>query len=232
MATETPEVPKKKRAKKLIARKSGDIDDVHLCEKSRVWHALLLDHLPDFTLLDAEFDLAFANSWLEKIEGLEAFPSDHNMRADMEGAQAEVKAKTKVLRKAVNELEYYADRAFAEVDNGRVMEEFGFERLRKMLGLGEGRWMVPAYTTYKIGQDFNAELTTAGMPVAVPEAMDEAMSELANAEINQEYTKRIRIRATTQRIKLFNHLFDIHTGVKKAAAIVFREKPIVAKQFE
>src|SRR5688572_18925920 len=81
MATETenPEKKKRKSKKKAIFRKSSEMDDVHLMEKSQLWHELLLQHQGEFTGFDADFAPPFAINWNDKINAFEAFDTDETM---------------------------------------------------------------------------------------------------------------------------------------------------------
>ncbi|MES2621510.1 MAG: hypothetical protein V4615_11725 [Bacteroidota bacterium] len=215
--------------KKIHHRKTNDLDDAVLCEKSRVWHALFVDHLPRFTTLNPMFTMSFANNWLTKTEDFELFPSDHTKLAEVEEATALIADRTKAFLVQLTSVEYYAGMAFP--GNYRIMEEFGFGRLRTLLARANGRWVVAAFVTRNIMIDYEPQLLAANMPAILPLDFNEALSALGDADVEQEYRERLRLRATTLRIANFNELFDIHRQVKKAANIIFRNEPKVKQQF-
>lgn len=235
MATEQPtdnpkQETKKKWKKKEIYRVSDALDDAHLLEKSRMWHAIFNDHVADISAFDANLNAAYALEWLSKIEEFEAHPTDETIMDGIQQKTADIFTEVKATRGVVDDLEYYVDKAFP--DDGRKLLEFGFGKMRWGLSKGEGRWPIPALTMRKVVQSYLTELTTAGLPANLPTEFNAAIEKLGEAEVGQEYEKRLRIKATTDRIKMFNNLFAIHTLVRNAAYIVFRNNLVIAKQFD
>jgi hypothetical protein len=230
MATETlnPE-EKKKRKKKILFRKSDVMDDFLLIENSRTWHALFVEHLAEFSGFSTAFDAAYAADWLAMINDFEKHPTDETMRDKVEEKEADLEPGRKLLRLNINEIEFYVKRAFTEKQ--RKEEEFGFEKLRKRITEGEGRWALAANMVQKMLVDYAPELAAANMPAGLPAQYENALSVFGNAEVDMEYAQRLRIRATTARIEKFNALFDKHMDVKKAAEIIFNERPDILKQF-
>ncbi len=228
MATE--QEPKKKSRKKEIFRMNNELDDAHLCEKSRVWHALFGDRLAQFSAFDSQLDAAFALNWLAQTEAFEAFPTDRTMLAGIEEKTAGIALKVKATRLVVDDLEYYTDRAFPE--DARIKLEFGFARLRWGITKGDGRWVLPSFTLGKVMQDYLPQLLAAGLPVNLQTGFNTALDNLGTAEVDQEYEKRLRIKATTARIKMYNTLYGMHVRVRNAARIIFQDNPTVLKQYE
>ena len=221
------EKPKRKYKSKELYRKDFEMDDAHLAQNSRTWQSLFVDHLAAFEAFDPNLDVNFANDWMAKIEAFENHPSDKTMLDDLQDKTQTLAENTAVVMGFVDDFEYFVKRAFP--DDKRMLLEFGLDTIRNstvVFRLYENVAMV-----MRLAQDYNTELTAAGMPANLSTQCQTALSHFGDAELEQEYAKRLRIRATTKRIKMFNELYAIKQTVHTAAKIVFRSNPTIAGQF-
>ena len=220
---------KKKQAKQIVFRKNGELDDAELIQISRAWHKLFLPHLADFTALDPQMDATFANNWLQLIEDFSAHPSDLATLAELGDLTAQTGKATDAIFVLLEHLEYTVGRAFPK--DKRILLEFGFADIRKLRNDNFSRMVLRSVVTKLVAEEYETELLAAGLNANFLFDYDTAFGTMADAEIAQEYFKTVRIKRTTQRIKYFNALYDLHLQVQKAAAIIFRVEPEVAKQF-
>lgn len=234
MATElTPEetTPKRKWKKKVIYRKNAELDDDHLCEKSNTWIALFSEIAAQFIALDADFAAPFANNWNGKVEAFEKHPTDETMLDDIEDRQQTFRAEIKTLLGLVDKVEYFVKSAFP--DDSRILHEFGFSKIRRAAADDKGgKTAVLCYTLILVMADYTAELTTAGMPGGLTGDINSQKDSVAAAYAQLEYGRRLRWRAATQRVKMFNELWKIHQQVKRAAYVIFSDDLTKAQQFD
>lgn len=224
-----PLLEKKKRKKQSLFRIVSQMDDASLAERSRTWHALYLEHQSEFEVLDPRLTVAFGNDWLAKIEAFESIQKDKTVEDGLQQKTVEVAEATDAQMKKVDDLQYFAERAFP--DDERVMMEFGFEQIRKQNQSSTPRIIVNGWVMRRVADDYTAQLLAVGMPATLPAELNAAIENLEQAELAQEYEKRLRLRTTTLRIRSFNELYRIHQQVRRAADVVFREAPVIAKQF-
>ena len=230
MEPEPLPLKKRKRKKNLAERKTSEISDNQLCERSRTWQGLFLKYLTAFETFDANLNNAFALDWMAQIEALEKHPSDETFVDSQQEITDQVKQKTDVLSTLLGGIEYFVKAAYP--DNGRVLMEFGFEKMTNPEQTGTARFVVNAYTLLQVLTDYEADLLAVGMPPNLKAEYETACDNLGEAEIGQEYQKRLRIRSTAQRIRLFNTLYDTYMKVHKAADVIFYRQPEVSKMFE
>lgn len=141
----------------------------------------------------------------------------------------QVSDKTALVLERIGSVEYFAKKAFP--NRGRTLLQFGFEKLSAPFNTGIPRFVFFCYAMNKVLNDFNADLLAAGMPATLPDEYMDAVEALAQAEVNQEYQKRLRLRSTEQRIDLFNALYETCLKVHEATQVVYGQ-PVMIKQFE
>lgn len=228
---EAPETVKPRRGRKKgdIFRKNFDVDDARMCELSRMWHGLFEKHQPDFEAFDPDFTIAFADAWLQKIKDMEAHETDETAVDGLQQTTDEMLQSKTQLMLQMEGIEYFVKKAF--VNDGRKLQEFGFEKMRK--ADASKHWQLPVLgTTLKlVAQHYTTELTAADMPPSVLTDYTTALESFIEYLVLQEFEKRVRIRKTTTRIKKFNELYHIHRQVKTAADVVYSDNPIRAAQF-
>ena len=230
MEPEPLPLKKRKRKKAIPERKTTEVDDNNLCEKSRTWHLSFLKRLSDFETFDPAFNNAFALDWMAQIEALEKHPSDETFVDSQQEISELVKHKIEDMGTLLQSIEYYAQQAFPT--NTRVLMEFGFDKMAYPAQTGTPRLAINAYALLMVLTDYEADLLSAGMPATLKAEFETACDKLGEAEIGLEYHKRLRIRSTTQRIRLFNTLFETHQKVDKAAHVIYLKQPEISKQFE
>lgn len=194
------------------------MDDTLLIQKSRTLRVHFLNYLSLFTALDNELDATFAASWLTSVEECEGTETDETVMDQLSQYSAELETAKKEGFTAANDLEYYVGKAFPE--NKRVMEEFGFTERKKARAaqFNQHMWMK---VMKKIADDYQPELTTAGMPTSVLSILASKTTTLLEKETEQEYYKHLRIRYLRIRIEKMNRLYSYCTRVNRAAQVIF-----------
>ena len=225
-------LPIKKRSKKrnLTERKTTTLSDGALAEKSRAWHVLFTQNMASFQAFDPELDAAFLTNWINLTAELEGQETDETAVDGVTITTRQVSDKTALVLERIGSVEYFAKKAFP--NRGRTLLQFGFEKLSAPFNTGIPRFVFFCYAMNKVLNDFNADLLAAGMPATLPDEYMDAVEALAQAEVNQEYQKRLRLRSTEQRIDLFNALYETCLKVHKAAQVVYYGQPVMIKQFE
>jgi len=228
--TPTPESEiKKKRNRKKQERKFliSDADYLAYC---RVRHKHFTEQLADFTALDPGLNIAFANTWFAKIEACEALPEDETTMHEMAGYREQLDKKITALIAKINIIEIFANIAFqAEPE---VLYEFQFNRVNRPDQYNLN-FIVNANVIKMLADvTYNAELTAAGMPPTAITDLENAVDEAASHEMYHEFFKRIRIQRTRIRIKEMNLLFDMTERVRKAALVIYADKPDDARLFQ
>ncbi|MGE0634893.1 MAG: hypothetical protein AB7G44_13025 [Bacteroidia bacterium] len=216
-------------AKEIEKYRDYTMEDAEFLSKARTKHAHFLNYLADFTAFDANLNAAYAADWALQIESCETHQNDETTLDQQQQYTEDLEKAKKQGFIAANDLEYYVKKAFR--DEPRTQKEFGFNLIKQARArtLNQIMWME---VMRKIAQDYTAELTAVDMPASVISNLETAAHNIVQAEIEQEYYKRIRLRLTTQRMKKFNALYATCKLVNSAAQIVFFDKKEEAGLFE
>ncbi len=212
------------------SRKGLYLEDSVFAEKQRTFRAHYLSHLSDFTAFDANLTNGYAADWLLGIEAFEAHPTDEVMQDDIAIATEELMEKRSTCWRAMSDLEYYVKRAFP--DNKGKLREFGFPRTTTERDRSVIRLVLNVFTMLRVANHYNTELTAAGLPPVVITNLETFGRKLADAEIEQEFRKRMRIGAAETRTTLYNTVFKIYARVRDAAKVIYYKKPETKQLWE
>lgn len=83
----------------------------------------------------------------------------------------------------------------------------------------------------RVMQDHEPQLITAGMPATFKTDFENTSGACAEAEVEQEYTKRLRLRQTRLRVEQLNRLHTTLQKVQHAANIIYHGNEAKRKQF-
>lgn len=217
-------------AKKNNGRLGQSMPDPEFAEANRNVHAHFVKHLAPFTAFDANLNAAYAAAWLAKIVEFEKHPSDESMGDNTEAATEVIVAQRKRCWKAVDDIEYYTKIAFP--DDEEVYREFGFHKTRREREREVLKMIINLFTMLRVAGDYQAELSAAGMPPAVMPNFQTQAENLAQAEIEQEYAKRLRIREFRKRVRQYNTLYKTYDRVRAASKAIYRSDPETLQLFE
>ena len=217
-------------AKKNSTRLGQSMPDPEFAEANRNVHAHFLKHLAPFAAFDANLNAAYAAGWLKLIVAFENHPTDESMQDSIEVATEAVVAQRKNCLKAVDDVEYYTKIAFP--DDEDIYREFGFKKIRSEREREVIKMVLNLFTMRKVAEDYLTELTTAGMPPTVMPNFIAQAKALGDAEIEQEYVKRLRIRELRKRVSLYNSLYKTYDRVRAAAKVIYRTDPETLQLFE
>jgi hypothetical protein len=221
---------KQKRTNRKKAERKFNVSDPVFCAQSRVKHKLFSDRLADFNAFDADFDINYANNWFAKIEFCESITNDETTVDEMRIIKGDLDQKVIELIAKVNEVEFYALKAFK--DDTEVLHEFQFNKVNRTEQYSFN-FIAGVFTIYSFaGNEYNAELTSAGMPPTLLTELRALGEAVIRLEFDHEKFKRIRIRRTRLRIKDMNQLFDYRDAVRKAAQIIYADKPEISGMFD
>jgi hypothetical protein len=195
-----------------------DFEDSLLLQRSRTLHGHFLNHLAAFTAFAPYVDAVWAAQWLAQINDCEQHPTDETTLDQQQQYTDDLEQARKEGFQAANDLEFWVKKAFPGDDY--ILEEFGFNERKKARAhtLNQLIWLD---TMKRIANDYLTELTAAGMPPAILTNLDTKQQNAVNAELAQEYYKRIRKRLARQRLQKFNALYKYCTTVRNAAQAVF-----------
>jgi hypothetical protein len=242
MATEQPTEPtspetEKKRGgwhwkKNEFHRKTDEVTDNHLIEKSRYWHQKFVEHLAGFTAFQSTLDITFANDWSELIDDFENLEDDETMADGEQEHMDEVKRAVKVDLQLMTDVENAVKLTFP--NDQRILKEFGFELARKALhNRHPGIAIIEVLLVGVVMLDYEPELLAAGVDVnALKLRFDTGLQDLLSNTVRFGYAKRQSISSTTLRVRMFNKLWDIHISIRDAAKSVFPNDEVKQKQFE
>ena len=193
----------------------------------RVWIKLFREHLADFASLDPEFNAAFANDWEAANEALALFETDETQRDEIAYRTSELLKTHQPVLRLLDDLDYYTGKAFPT--DPRKVDELGIKLMRRDAGSTQLKFVLWGYTALRVATDYQPQLTAAGLPLAWYTDFDTALGVCGEAELQQEYAKRQRIRKTTERVMQFNALHKTWQRVNKAAKVIYRTKPEMEK---
>jgi len=165
-------------------------------ELSRDMQSLFLKYLGEFTALDAQFTAAYAAAWLTEQAEAEGFQTDEELGDELTGLAAEVNRHTGLCHLSVNDVRYYATKAYGK-GSARVAE-FGFAQLSKSVN-NTGRYLVLLRVLRAVATANAADLTAAGMPASVTATLGTRTAGLETAEVAHQRLILRRPRITADR---------------------------------
>jgi len=220
----TPQPKEKvKRKYRKKAFRLFKADDAAFIQSQHVMRKHFINYLPQFIAHDPIFDAPFATNWQTKITECEELPTDDTNTADQTGIASRLQASVATLVKAVSDIEYYANKAFAHKQE--VLYEFQFNTVNRP-DQYKLQFIVNCVVIRMLAEDdYEAELLAAGMPPALITNLDNAIDQTSSLEMAHEKMKRLRIKNARIRVEQLNNLYKISQQVTQAAAVIFFNKP-------
>jgi hypothetical protein len=191
-----------------------------LIQRARTLHGHFLNNIAGFTNYNPGMDATYAAAWVTAIDDCEVHPTDETTVDQLQQYTSDVEEAHKACFAAANLLEGFVKDAFP--NDTSIMEEFGFTE-RKMARARKFNLLIWMEIMKRIANDYAAELAAVGMPAGVLTNLDLRQQNAVNAELEQEYYKRIRKRLARQRLQKFNSLYRTCTRVRDAAESVFAQ---------
>jgi hypothetical protein len=144
---------------------------------------------------------------------------------------AEIETQTELIAQLLNQSGKKYQKLIYYVENGlgtskAVSDTFGrsrYEKARK--SEKEMVSLLNQATTAANHDDYKLQLATAGMPLTLPTDLTSLAAELTTADGKQEMLKKQQLLVTSQRIELFNSIWDKLSRISSASKIIFAEDP-------
>jgi len=178
-------------------------------------------HAADFTAFDSQFDAAWQSAWQQAIEDAVHQPTDEKTLDELYRLTGIVDQKADAALNALDDLKYYVQKAYGADSPQLRTLHFGHPSNLKR---EPSRLVVKLLVAHDLAQQWQADLTAAGMPAALLNDLQARADELLNAEKEQELFKRQRVLRTAQRIHALNAMWSYVRQVSDAAAIIFRDR--------
>lgn len=227
--TELNEPEKDKKRERLDELRRNFIgDDAAFMEKNRTVLTLFGNEQAAFEALDPTLNAAFLSEWKGLIETCENHTSDETMLDMLREKTTALEQHIQAGLLKVNELEFYVKKAFPA--SPALWQEFGFKQRRTATG-SHSRFLVWMFTMHRILLDYEPQLLTAGMPAPFSIDFENTISACGEAELQQEYAKRMRLRQTRLRVEQLNRLHHYLQRVQHAANIIYHSNEAKRKQF-
>lgn len=218
-------------AKKTMAEEAkkdlyGSSDS--LLENSRNMQALFVKYLAEFTALDSTLNAAYAATWLTDQRTAEGQPTDEMLDDVQTGLAQVVLDKLALCQAAVNDLRYYARKAFGTTTARYA--EFGFPLLSKS-ATATARYIILLKTTHVVATESQADLVAQGMTVAKITALSTTALALETAEIAHQRYMRSRPRLAATRYGAYNKLLGYMSRISSASDTIHGSVPEKRKLF-
>jgi hypothetical protein len=197
-------------------------------ELSRDMRALFVKYLSEFTAFDAQFSAGYAAAWLTEQQEAETIHTDEQVGDELTGLAAEVKRHTALCHATVNDLRYYATKAYGK-GSARVAE-FGFSQLSKSVA-NTGRYLVLLRVARAVATANAADLTAAGMPASVTATLGTRTLALETAEVAHQRLILRRPRLTAERYAAILKLMTRMRAVSAASDVIHASQPDKRKLF-
>ncbi len=186
------------------------------------------DHEADFTAFDAQFGPAWQSAWQQAIDLAVQQPTDEKILDELNQLTGKVDEESEAGLNALDDLKYYVQKAFGADSPQLKTLNFGHPSNLKRT---PSRLVVKLLVAHALAQQWQADLTAAGMTAAQISNLQTRADELLDAEKEQELFKRQRVLRTAQRVRALNDMWSYVRQVMDAAAIIYREQPEVKKLF-
>jgi hypothetical protein len=126
--------------------------------------------------------------------------------------------------KSYQKLMYYVENGLG--DTKAVMDTFGRSRYEKARrSEKEMVSLLKQAVTAASQEEFAIGLAAAGMPASLTTDLEELADILATADGKQEMLKKQQLLITSERIALFNSIWDILSRISSASKIIYAEDP-------
>ena len=147
------------------------------------------------------------------------------------GHTAEIETQTELIAQLLNQsgkkyqkLLYYVETSLG--NSKAISDTFGRSRYDKARqSEKEMISLLNQAITAANHDDYKLQLSTAGMPLTLPTDLTSLAADLATADGKQEMLKKQQLLVTSQRIELFNSIWDKLSRISSAAKIIFAEDP-------
>lgn len=203
-------------------RFAGSFDDV-ITKAQSVQPQFALD-LPSFTAFNPWFTEAVNTQLIaETFEGLSDFSAS--------GHTAEIETQTGIIEQLLTDSGKKYQMLLYYVENGlgntkAIMDTFGRSRYEK--ARRSEKEMISLLNQAAVAADqadCKPLLTTSGMPMTLITDLLANAGSLAFADGKQEMLKKQQLLVTSQRIELFNSIWDKLSRISSASKIIYAEDP-------
>ncbi|MBK7147519.1 MAG: hypothetical protein IPH78_01545 [Bacteroidetes bacterium] len=215
---------------KRLKRQGLSISDADFVGEGRIWQQLFADYLPQFTAFDPQLDSTYADQWLQELNRFSELPSDETMRDLMVQAQLDSVAAQQAAMTLADDVAYYVKKAYPKDE--RKADEFGFKLMRKQVAKPNIKFALYGFTLHRVYERYATALLAAGLPAGWEADYLTAIENSAGAHITHEWQKRERIRATTERVEVYNTLNSLWERVQEASRVIFREQEELRKLWQ
>ncbi len=186
------------------------------------------EHEADFTAFDAQFGPAWQSGWQQAIDLALQQPTDEKTLDELNQLTEKVDEKSEAGLNALDDLRYYTQKAYGTESPELKALKFGKpSRLKRE----PSRLVVKLLVAHALAQQWQADLTAAGMTAAQINNLQTRADELLNAEKEQELFKRQRVLRTAQRVKALNDMWAYVRQVMDAAGIIYRDLTEIKELF-
>ena len=200
----------------------GSYDDV--ITKSQSMQPQFEADLPEFTAFNPWFTGDVNTQLVEETQiGLSDF-SESSHTAEIVTQTENIAGLLTQSGKSYQKLMYYVENGLG--DTKAVMDTFGRSRYEKARrSEKEMVSLLKQATTAASQEEFAIGLTTAGMPATLIADLEELADILATADGKQEMLKKQQLLVTSERIALFNSIWDKLSRISSASKIIYAEDP-------
>jgi hypothetical protein len=198
-------------------------DASKMLNDSRTTMKIVNEYLSEFAAFDSDFDSALMNAWDAAIEDAIGHSTDETERDELQQFSKEVTVSMEAYAKCMDDIEYYAEKAFAEADED-VLVTFAFDQRAKAMQ-SMPRFVMWGLVTNKFVLEYQSELLTAGMPAQLLTDMATTFQAFFDAEQVQEKFKRMMKLSTLRRIDKLNKVFAFNRKAHAVAQRIYRHIP-------
>ena len=209
-------------AKKPTRRFDGSYDDV--ITKAQSMQPQFQADLPEFTAFNPWFTEEVNDVLrMETANGLADF-SESSHTAEIVTQTENIAGLLTESGKTYQKLIYYVENGLG--DTKAVMDTFGRSRYEKARrSEKEMVSLIKQAITAASQEEFAIGLTSAGMPSSLTADLEELADILATADGKQEMLKKQQLLVTSERIALFNSIWDKLSHISSASKIIYAEDP-------
>ncbi len=178
--------------------------------------------LGQFSGFDPWFTVAVNDGLLANITAGITDSSESTHTAQIERTTETISQLLSTAGRSYQKLMYYVENSLGNTK--AINDTFGRSRYDK--ARQSEKEMVSLLTQVGkaiVANSYTAKLVAAGMPVSLPDELEELATDLAKADGQQEMLKKQQLLVTSERIELFNAIWDTLSKISSASKVLYSE---------
>ena len=178
--------------------------------------------IAEFEAFDPELNLDYSAKISNQLAIVCDIDADYMLEALQMEATLKVVDTSKIALSMIKKLKYYIEKTFP--DDSFILNQFGFAELPKVRK-SQIKLMMFLKNFAKTTIIYKDQLIAKGLTLEFVDDIEKIAADFEQANIDQDQAKKKRYLTTGQRVKAYNDLWKLISGVAKAGKLIYENNP-------